>query len=233
MTAMQIGEKSRTRAVHLIGAAVAAAIWLAAGPASAQSSTTVTPAGDGFSASLTAGSSAVFQVATVSVTCNTSTTTGAVPAAPDNHSDAGSVGGAVTNPTFRNGSAASCPTNIPFTTATTTSTSTAGSWAIDLQFDAAGSIGTLTIPQGGVVTRTSGLAACTVTVAPTGPVQVQGTWVDGTATSSPRLVFTAVTLPIAVTGGGLCPTSATTATFSSSYDITDTTSSADQIAVSP
>jgi len=221
-----VNSRARRR---LAAIAVAAVVGLGSQAAFAQSSTTVTPAGDNFAANLTAGTTASFTVSSVSVNCNRSTTTGAVPAAPANQNPAGPVSGPISNPTFRNNSSASCPTNIPFTSATSTSS---GAWSISLQFDPAGSTGTLTIPQGGVVTRTSGLASCTVTVAPNGPTQVQGTWVPGTATASPKLQING-SVPIVVTGNGLCPTSATSATFVSSYDITDTTSPSLQVAVGP
>ncbi len=215
--------------MRLVAIAVAAVAGLGSQSAFAQSSTTVTPAGDNYTASLSSGSSAVFTVSSVTVTCSTSLATGAVPAAPANQNPAGPVTGPITNPTFKNGTSSSCPTNVLFTTATTT---TSGAWTISLQDDPAGSTGTLTIPQNGVVTKTSGLASCTVTVAPNGPAQVSGTWVAGTATAKPKLVISG-SLPIVVTGGGLCPTSSTTASFSSSYDITDTTTATNQVDVGP
>jgi hypothetical protein len=155
-----------------------------------------------------------------------------VPAAPANNNPSGPVSAPITNPTFT-GSSSSCSTSVPFTTATTTTNSTNGSWSIGLQFSASGSTGTLTIPKGGVVTTTSGLASCTVTTAPTGPVTVAGVWTPGVGGAKPTLRFSGVTLPISVSGGFGCPTTSTTATFSASYEITNITSPTTQITVTP
>lgn len=208
---------------------VATAAVLAASPAmAATSSTTVTPAGDSFSATVAAGTKAAFSAGGVKVNCNSSTTSGQVPAAPDNANASGPV-----TSTFTPASFGSCSTNIFFVSATVTTNNTSGDWSVALQDDPAGGTGTLTIPQGGVVLKNSGLANCTTTVAPGGPVTLDGTWVPGTATSAPQLVFSNVSVSISVTGGAFCPTSSTTGTFSATYDITDTTDSTAQIAVAP
>jgi hypothetical protein len=230
---------SRNRALRAtpLGAAaalVAAAglVGLTAGPALAASGTTVTPAGDAYSASLVAGTSAVFVVGSTTVTCNQSANTGTVPAAPGNSSADGPVISSVTPPTFAN-SGGACPTNVLFTTASTATNATNGSWTIGLQYSADGSTGTMTIPQAGVVTTISGLATCTITVAPDGPAAITGPWVAGTGTAAPQLDFSAgVSLPIRVTGGFGCPTGATAATFTARYEITDTTDATQQITVS-
>jgi YD repeat-containing protein len=206
-------------------------VTLTAGPAQAASGTTVTPAGDSYSASLVSGGSAVFVVGSTTVTCNQSANTGTVPADPANTNAAGPVISTVTAPTFAN-NGGNCPTNVLFTTAKTVTNSTNGAWTIGLQYDAAGSTGTMTIPQAGVVTTISGLASCTVTVAPNGPAAITGPWVPGTATSLPVLDFSAgVSMPITVTGGLGCPTGATTATFTARYQIADTTDPAQQVTV--
>jgi hypothetical protein len=197
-----------------LGAALVPAL-----PAAAQvaSSTTAAPAGHAFTASLAAGSSAAFTVGAVSVTCDTSSTSGAVPEAPGNTNPEGPVTGPITAPEFSNAGEDSCPTNIFFTTATST---TSGDWTISLQFDPAGSTGTLTIPQGGLVAQISGLASCTITAAPTAAAGVVGVWAEGTP---PTLTFTEVAVPITVTGGFGCPTAATEALFSAAYEVVDTT----------
>jgi hypothetical protein len=203
-------------------------------PAHADSpSTTVTPAGHAFSATLEAGGRASFTVGSTTVSCPQSGTTGSVPAEPDNHNPAGPVVSPVEPATFDN-SGKACPTNVPFTTATTTSNATNGGWTVTLQYGAEGSTASLTIPQGGVVTRITGLASCTVTVAPAGAATVTGNWVPGTETGAPVLDFSAgATVPISVTGGAFCPTAATTALFKARYVVTDTTDPARQIAVGP
>jgi hypothetical protein len=212
----------------LVIGGLAVALAVSATPALAASSTTVTPAGHSFSAALAAGTTADFVVGAVSVTCNTSSTSGAVPAEPDNASPDGPVTSSIAAPTFNNNGGA-CPTTVFLTTATST---TSGDWTISLQYDPAGSTGTLTIPTGGVVTQISGLASCTVTVAPTAPATVTGPWTDGSGGSASVLDFSAgVDVPIVVTGGFGCPTAATSATFSATYEITDTTDPASSITV--
>ncbi|MEV4701981.1 hypothetical protein [Actinoplanes sp. NPDC049316] len=208
-----------------LGAMSAAPAWaLAPG-------TTVGPAGHAYTASLVGGTTAKFVVGSTTVTCNQSGNTGQVPEAPGNTAADGPVSSALTPATFSN-NGGNCPTNVLFTTAKTVSNNTNGDWTIALQYDPAGSTGTMTIPTAGVVTTISGLASCTVTVAPDGPASVSGPWVDGTGTTPPVLDFSAgVSLPIRVTGGLTCPTGATTATFSASYAVTDTTDAAQQITV--
>jgi hypothetical protein len=212
----------------LVIGGLAVALAVSATPALAASSTTVTPAGHGFSAALASGTTADFVVGAVSVNCNTSSTSGAVPAEPGNASPDGAVTSSVAAPTFNNNGGA-CPTSVFLTNATST---TSGDWTISLKYDPAGSTGTLTIPTGGVVTQISGLASCTVTVAPNGPATVTGPWTNGSGGSASVLDFSAgVDVPIVVTGGFGCPTAATSATFSATYEITDTTDPASSITV--
>jgi hypothetical protein len=179
---------------------------------------------------LAAAGIAVGGLTAVTVSCSNSTDSGSVPAAPDNHDDAGPVSGPLAPPVFDNGGGSACSTNVIFTTASTT---TSGDWTLSLQYDPAGSTVTLGIPQGGVVTQTSGLASCTVTVAPDGPAAVSGTWVPGDGTNPPELVFSGAPVPISVTGGFGCPTSSTSADFSATYLTTDSTDSTQQITVGP
>jgi hypothetical protein len=220
---------SGAAAVLLAGAGLTVLPALAAQAADA--STTVTPSGHHYTAALVSGTTATFVVGTTTVNCNQSTTGGAVPAEPGN-SAAGAVVGALTPAAFANNGGA-CPTNVPLTTAQTVTNSTNGDWTNALQFDPAGSTGTLTIPRAGVITTISGLASCIVTVAPNAAASMTGPWHPGTATSAPVLDFSAgVSLPITVTGGFGCPTGATTATFQAAYVITDTTDPAQQITVS-
>ena len=230
--------RTRTRTARRSALAVTAVVAGAglvafpAGPALAAASTTVGPAGHSYTAALVPGTAAKFLVGSTTVTCNQSGNNGAVPAEPGNTSADGPVVSSLTPATFANNGGA-CPTNVLFTTARTVSNSTNGDWTIALQYDEAGSIGTMTIPQGGVVTTISGLASCVVTVAPDGPASFSGPWVPGTEAGPPVLDFSAgVSLPIKVTGGLTCPTGATTATFSASYAVTDTTDTTQQITVS-
>ncbi|GFJ94938.1 hypothetical protein [Phytohabitans rumicis] len=128
-----------------------------------------------------------------------------------------------------NNNGGACPTGIFLTTATSVTNNTNGDWSIALQYDPAGSTGTMTIPTGGVVTTISGLASCTIVVAPDGPATITGPWVDG---APPRLDFSAgVNVPIRVTGGLGCPTAATSAVFRATYEVANTTDPASPITV--
>src|SRR5690606_30353612 len=101
-----------------------AACLVAAGsfgtPASASAdtlgSTTLTPAGHAYAAALVPGTTAAFTVGATTVNCNTSTATGAIPAAPDNHNAAGAVTSIVSPPTYVNNGEA-CPTTVALTSA--------------------------------------------------------------------------------------------------------------------
>lgn len=225
-----------TRRLAGLGAVVLAAggalAALPAAAATAAPGTSVGPAGHAFTASLAPGTTANFVVGTTTVRCNTSINLGTVPAEPGNATADGPVISVVSPPTFTN-NGGNCPTSVLFTTARTVANATNGDFTIGLRYDPAGSTGTMTIPTGGVVTTISGLATCTVTVAPDGPAAITGPWVPGTATSAPVLDFSAgVSLPIRVTGSLGCPVSSTTATFSARYVVTDTTDPTQQITVS-
>ncbi len=215
----------------LVAGAGLIAIPALALPASAGTGTTVTPAGHSFSATLVSGTTASFVVGSTTVTCNQSGNTGALPAEPGNTA-ADAVVSTISPSTFAN-NGGDCPTNVLFTTAKTVSNSTNGNWTMGLHYDDAGSTGTLTIPQAGVITTISGLASCTITVAPNGPTSFTGPWVNSDGTSQPVLDFSAgVNLPIKVTGGAACPTGSTSALFKAKYTTTDTSDSSQRITVS-
>lgn len=111
----------------------------------------------------------------------------------------------------------------------TPTVTTSGAWSVSMQ-DGAPITATMGLPVGGLVVQTSGLASCTVTAAPTAPANVGGTWVNGAPST---LTFTNVSVPVTVTGGFGCPTSATSSTFNAVYKVTDTTDAAQQITVGP
>ncbi|MGW1763975.1 hypothetical protein ACWCQL_07795 [Streptomyces sp. NPDC002073] len=218
---------SRTRTALVLATAVAGALSLtsvtalttAAAPLPAAGSTTVTPAGHAFKATLTG--KATLKAGSVTVSCSVSVATGAVPAAPGNHNAAGPVSSPISAPTY-----SSCTSSMPGVTPTVT---TSGAWAVSMQ-DGAPATATMTVPLGGLVVKTTGLATCTVTAAPTAPSSAAGSWANG---APPRLTFTNATVPVKVTGGFGCPTSATTSTFNAVYLVTDTTDPAQQITVGP
>lgn len=200
---------------RLVGAAFAAAIWLGAGPAFAQScpagtGVDVEPAGDSIAGNLASGVQAVFTAGSITVRCNTSRTTGVIPIA-GNPGDP--VSGVVTPPTFT-----SCSSNIGFTPTTTTN-STNGAWTLAAT---CGGQARLRIPRAGAVTR---VATCTITVAPTAAVNVPATWTNG----SPSRLTIDANVPIARSGFG-CP-NVSTARFRATYNITDTTDPSETVTV--
>ncbi|MEV4192333.1 hypothetical protein [Streptomyces toxytricini] len=224
---------SRTRTAAALGLAAAGVLSVASATATATASTaaapsprpaaagstTVTPAGHAFTAALSG--KATLKAGSVTVTCSVSVSTGTVPAAPGNHNPAGPVSSPITPPTY-----SSCTASIPGVTPTVT---TSGAWSVSMQHGSP-ITAVMTVPAGGLVLKTTGLANCTVTTAPSGPANVSGTWTNG---APPSLTFTNATVPVSVTGGFGCPTSATTSTFNAVYKVTDTTDPAQQITVGP
>ncbi|GAA0598734.1 hypothetical protein [Streptomyces crystallinus] len=218
----------RLRASAALTAATAALTLGATHAAGALSagSTTVTPAGHSFTAKLngkatfTAGSTTM--TCTVSASAPNGTATNKIPAAPGNHNDAGAVSAPINPPTF-----SGCTTSIFGVGVTVTSNATNGQWSISAQNGSPVSAA-LTMPKGGVVIKTSGLASCTLTASPTGPTSVNGTWTNGAPS---RLAIANAPVAATGTGGFLCPTGNQTATFSAAYDVTDTTDPAQQITV--
>ncbi|MER0479606.1 hypothetical protein ABR737_14855 [Streptomyces sp. Edi2] len=220
---------ARRRALLTAGTGITAALGLSlamAGPAAAQpapapsttaASTTVTPAGHDFTATLSG--KATFKAGSVTVTCTVSSSSGQVPAAPGNHNPAGPVSSSTTPATY-----SSCTTSMPGVGASVT---TSGAWGVAMQNGAPVTAG-LTIPVGGFVLKTSGLASCTVTAAPTSAATVNGTWTNGAPST---LGFANAQVPVKVTGGFGCPTSATSSTFNAVYKVADTTAPASQITV--
>lgn len=231
---------AQRRGPHRAAAAVffagVAAACLGSSPrlyASPQTSTTLTPASHGFIASLAAGTTADFTIGAIAVRCKNSKSNGQLPAEPDNHNANGPVTIPISPTTFTS-NGGSCATNDPLVTATTTANEDNGPWRIALQYDPAGTVATIIIPQAGVVTTTSGLLSCRVTVAPDGPATLTGRFVGATSTNLPKLDFSAgISVPIRVTGGSGCPKNVTTASFRATYDVTDTTDPTKTISTGP
>ncbi|MCH0539279.1 hypothetical protein I3F58_06840 [Streptomyces sp. MUM 203J] len=215
-TVASVSALAATGALALTGTASAAAPTPSA-PAAA-GPTTVTPAGHGFTAALSG--KATFKAGSVTVTCSVSSAGGSVPAAPGNHNPSGPVTSSITAPTF-----SSCSTSMWGVSATVT---TSGAWTVSMQHGSP-VVASFTVPAGGLVVQTSGLASCTVTAAPNGPAVAAGTWNNGAPSS---LAFSGATVPIKVVGGFGCPTSATGSAFTATYTVTDTTDPAQQITVS-
>lgn len=197
----------------------AAAVTFGIGPAQAAGSTTIAPAGANVSA--TNSGSVKFVAGSVTVTCNTSNTTGAVPAAPGNTNPSGPVSVSIAAPSFSN-----CSTSMWGVGATVT---TSGNWAITGQ-NGTPITGSLAIPTGGMVIKTSGFASCTAVVAPTAPASIAGTWTNGTPS---KVSLSNASAPIKVTGGFGCPTSATTGSVTATYTVANTTTPSVPITVGP
>ncbi|MGW6877631.1 hypothetical protein ACWGHA_35500 [Streptomyces xanthophaeus] len=216
----------RTRTALALATAAAGLLTVAsvtvpatAAPLPLAGSTTVTRAGHAFKATLSG--KATLKAGSVTVTCTVSVSTGTVPAAPGNTNPAGPVSSPISPPTY-----SSCTSSIPGVTPTVT---TSGAWTVSMQ-NGSPITATMKVPVGGLVVTTSGLANCTVTAAPTAPANVGGTWANGAPSS---LTFTNATVPVTVTGGFGCPTSATFSTFNAVYKVADTTNPAQQITVGP
>ncbi|MCC3769730.1 hypothetical protein [Streptomyces sp. UNOC14_S4] len=224
--------RSRTLLAAGAGLALTAALGLAsAGTADARGadagSTTVTPAGHYFAATLTG--KATFKAGSVTVTCSVSSsqpTAGGgdannqIPNAPGNHNDAGPVVNALNAPTY-----SSCTSSLP---GVTVSVTTSGAWSVAMQNNGDTSTATLTIPNGGLVLTTTGLANCTVTAAPTAAADLNTGFTNGAPS---LLTVTDGTVPVQVTGGFGCPTSATASVFNATYQITDVTDPSSNITV--
>ncbi|MEV7281593.1 hypothetical protein [Streptomyces sp. NPDC093111] len=211
--------------VSLTGLAAAGTLVLGATGTQA-ASTTVSPAGHSVAAKLTG--KATFVAGTTTMTCTVSASVpagganNAVPAAPGNHNDAGAVTFPVNPPSF-----SGCTTSIFGVNVTITSNATNGPWTLSLQ-NGSPATGGFTIPKGGVVLKTSGLASCTITASPAGPTAVNGAWTNGAPSS---VAIAAAPVPATATGGFLCPTGNQSATFSATYQLTDTTDPAQQVTV--
>ncbi|WP_171161950.1 hypothetical protein [Streptomyces sp. I05A-00742] len=227
----------RTRALLAAGAglAVAASVTLTgagtatAGTATVQDSpsTTVTPAGHSFAATLNGKAS--FKAGSVTVTCTVSSSVpqagspgNRIPDAPGNHNASGPVTNDINPPTY-----SGCTTSMPGVRATI---ETSGTWNVSLQ-NGDPIVATLGIPTGGFKLTTTGLASCTVTAAPTAPVALQAAFTNGDDDGPSKITLTNAPSPVTVEGGFGCPTAAKTSTFSAVYDVTDTTDAASRVIV--
>lgn len=186
----------RRNLVHLVGVAAAAVIWLGAHPASA-CPVTVEPAGAVITGNLKPNTAAVFVAGGTTVSCNTSTTSGLIPEAPDNTGCP--VTGVLTPPSFSNCNVGSTSTN-----------DTNGDWTLGISMNGQA---TLHIPQAGARTT---ILTCTITVCPgVGGCDVPAAWSNG---PPGMLCINNASLPIS-RSGFFCP-SVSTATFSACFNIT-------------
>ncbi|WP_229326501.1 hypothetical protein [Streptomyces sp. UNOC14_S4] len=194
--------------------------------AAAGGATSVSPAGHRFSA--VADGSVVFSAGPVTVTCALSRSLpvpgrNTVPAAPGNTGAGGAVSMDIGTPSFE-----SCTTDAPGLKAGITTDDSAGAWSIAVRNGTPVTAG-LTMPVAGFKLTTKGLASCTVTAAPVSPAALAGTWTNGKPST---VTFSEVHVPVKIEGGFFCPKSVTTATFSATYTITDTSDPGASITVS-
>ncbi|MFI5782312.1 hypothetical protein [Nocardia sp. NPDC051570] len=197
----------------------AATVAVGVGPAQAAAgSTTVSPAGA--SVSGTNQGPIVFTAGPVTVTCNTVTTSGSVPAAPNNQNPSGSVSVQIAAPTISD-----CSTNLPGALSATVTTS--GTWGVSVQ-NGSPIVGNLLAPAGGVTLQTSGALSCTAVLSPDSPATVAGTFTNGNPST---VTATDVTVPVKITGDAACPSPAT-ATTSATFALNNTTDPSTPITVS-
>lgn len=205
--------RSRNSSVLAVCAAGALALaWGGSALAAQQGPTTVEPAGASFEAALTG--TATFDAGGTLVTCGVSVSApgdgnNLVPEAPDNHNPDGAVSGAINAPTFED-----CDTNMPLVNATVTVNDPV--WQMSM-LAGGPSTGSMTVPAGGIVVTTSGLASCTATVSPDADVAIAGTWTNGDPAST--LAFD-TTAPVVVEGGLGCPDT-DEAGFTATYEVTN------------
>ncbi|GAA0436312.1 hypothetical protein [Streptomyces luteireticuli] len=230
---MTTARRFRSRTLLATGSALAVALGLAgAGTATAArtadaTSTTVSPAGHFFAATL--NGTATFTAGSLVVTCSVSSSApdgssnhNQVPAAPGNVNPAGPVVSDLNAPTYSN-----CDVNLP---GIKVAIQTSGTWNVSMQ-NGSPIAATLTIPTGGFVLKSTGLATCTVTAAPTGSASFGTVFTNGDSSGPSKLTVTDAEVPVKVEGGIGCPTAARTSTFNTVYDITDTTDPSSQITV--
>ncbi|MBH1935189.1 hypothetical protein I5Q34_13040 [Streptomyces sp. AV19] len=221
----------RTPRAYALLAATAALALAAAGTATARTadapSTTVTPAGHSFAATL--NGKATFKAGSLTVTCSTSSskpvtgsTNNQVPAAPGNSNPSGPVASDLNPPTYTDCVASLAGVKV--------SVETSGTWNVSMQ-NGDPITATLTIPTGGFVLKSTGLATCTVTAAPTAPATFGTVFTNSDDTGPSKFTVTDATVSVKVEGGFGCPTATKTSVFNAVYDITDTTDPASRITV--
>jgi len=110
-------------------------------------------------------------------------------------------------PSFNDGVGKPCTDNLNGKDTTTTS----GPWTIGMIDKANDETSaepntdqlSVVVPKGGAVVKTS--EGCTIVVAPSAPYTVTGSYSDSTGTFTVNLTGSFSSLPVKVSGGGLCP----------------------------
>ncbi len=167
------------------------------------------PAGDTMAGALLSGTQAVFTLGTVTLRCNASSISGTIPAT-GNPGDPVNV--ALGAPVFT-----SCVAQLAGISVAVTVTTNSANGSFLVEDGCANNGPAFHIPQGGA-TFTAHVLGATCTIAVAGAVDVPATWTNG----SPSTLAISGSVPVSTSGGFPCP-SATSATFSASYAVTDVT----------
>ncbi|WP_157777496.1 hypothetical protein [Nocardia terpenica] len=197
-----------------------------AGPAHADSSTTVSPAGAGI-ATANMGP-VVFGTGASTVECYTGTTSGgSVPAAPNNTNASGPVTVSLGPLTLSR-----CNLDEPERTVTVTTT---GTWAMAAHNGSP--IGAdLIIPQAGLTITTSGTRNCTTVYAPDGPATVTGTYTNSVDNGGLKTLPTMTVrdmVPNRTTGDASCPTGNSWDRVSATFIVNNPTDQGHTITIGP
>ncbi|MBF6059847.1 hypothetical protein IU500_00995 [Nocardia terpenica] len=213
------GKRFFTRVAVAAVGSTAAVVALGSGPALAQGSTTVTPAG---AAILAVNRGPVtFTADQWTITCTFSRAGGSVPETPGNHNDNGPVALG-----FGSFSGEDCSTNQPDITSVEWFDN--GDWTLAVQ-NGSPIAATLTIPQNGLLISTKG-ARCYIELAPDGPASVPGTLTSANPTT---VTFDHASVPVTTsTRNPGCP-AATSGMLSATYELTNSLSPSQPITIGP
>ncbi|RDI68472.1 hypothetical protein [Nocardia pseudobrasiliensis] len=218
------GKLSRVRAALIAVSCTAAAMAVGAGPARAEDSTTVSPAGAGV-ATANMGP-VVFGTGISKTTCYTAISSGgSVPAAPNNKNTSGPVIVSLGPLAL-----SKCDFDEPDRTVKTT-----GIWGMAAQ-NGSPIAADLIIPQGGVTTTTGGAANCTTVYAPDGPATVSGTYTNSVDNGGLKSLPTMTVLdyvPTRRSGDASCPTGNSWETVSATLIVNNPTDQGHMITVGP
>ncbi|MGW4849099.1 hypothetical protein [Nocardia brasiliensis] len=221
-----LGRLSYTRTAVIAVSCTVAAIMVGAGPAQADSSTTVSPAGAGVA---TANMGPVtFGSGTTAVDCYTGTTSGgSVPAAPNNKNASGPVTVSLGTLTVSR-----CNPGEPDRIVEVTTT---GTWTMVAQ-NGSPIAADLVIPQGGLTITTRGTVNCTTVYAPDEPATVAGTYTNGVEIGGLKSLPTMTVRDMApnrTTGDASCPTGDFWGRVSATFIVNNPTDPGRMITVGP
>ncbi|WP_141692009.1 hypothetical protein [Nocardia brasiliensis] len=217
---------ARTAVIAVSCIAAAAAITVGAGPAQADSSTTVSPAGAGVTTANMGP--VVFGSGASAVDCYTGTTSGgAVPAAPNNQNASGPVTVSLGTLTVSR-----CNPGEPDRIVEVTTT---GTWTMVAQ-NGSPIAADLVIPQGGLTITTRGTVNCTTVYAPDEPATVAGTYTNSAEIGGLKSLPTVTVRDMApnrTTGDASCPPGNSWGRVSATFIVNNPTDPGRMITVGP